>query len=240
MERRQSSRVPFDPHRAIPAADLARILEAARWAPTAHNMQNFDIVVVDDPDTLEAIGRIGHTVSLEFIRENFAQLAASPEELRTRKTGILAAHFPPAWTTRDTLARVPEETRHGTLGDTLAGSPVLLVVTWDPRRRAPASEHDALGVMSLGCMLENAWLMAESLGVSMQVVSAFGAEGVERELRHVLGVPDGLRIAFAVRLGYPVVEPPAAVRVRRDLADFVHHNQFSNAWQGAHAEAFAR
>ncbi len=28
----------------------------ARWAPTAHNMQNFEVIVVDDNEVLEIIG----------------------------------------------------------------------------------------------------------------------------------------------------------------------------------------
>ncbi len=48
IRERHSSRVPFDPNRLPSKEDLRKILEAARWTPTAHNMQNFDIVVVDD------------------------------------------------------------------------------------------------------------------------------------------------------------------------------------------------
>jgi len=34
--------------RGIAEEDLRQVLQAARWAPTAHNMQNFEIIVVDD------------------------------------------------------------------------------------------------------------------------------------------------------------------------------------------------
>ncbi len=50
--RRESVRVPYNPQ-PIPRKELEEILEAARWAPTAHNMQNFEIVVVDDPKLLD-------------------------------------------------------------------------------------------------------------------------------------------------------------------------------------------
>lgn len=45
VEERHSVRVPFDQKSPIAREDLLQILEAARWAPTAHNMQNFEIVV---------------------------------------------------------------------------------------------------------------------------------------------------------------------------------------------------
>ena len=48
MQERQSARIPLDTKRQIAKDDLLQILEAGRWAPTAHNMQNFEIIVVDN------------------------------------------------------------------------------------------------------------------------------------------------------------------------------------------------
>ena len=67
IQERQSSRVPFDPNRAVSKENLEKILEAAQWTPTAHNMQNFDIIVVDDKDVLEKIGSIKSRISEEFL-----------------------------------------------------------------------------------------------------------------------------------------------------------------------------
>jgi nitroreductase len=53
IKKRQSSRVPFDSEKFISKLDLQKILEAGSWAPTAHNMQNFEVVVVDDKKLLE-------------------------------------------------------------------------------------------------------------------------------------------------------------------------------------------
>jgi nitroreductase len=71
IQERHSARVAFDPNHQIAKQDLEQILEAARWAPTAHNMQNFEIVVVDDKKQLEAIGKIRSQVSETFLRENY-------------------------------------------------------------------------------------------------------------------------------------------------------------------------
>ena len=48
IQERQSARVPYDPNKQVEKDDLKKILEAAKWTPTAHNMQNFEIIVVDD------------------------------------------------------------------------------------------------------------------------------------------------------------------------------------------------
>jgi nitroreductase len=106
-------------------------------------------------------------------------------------------------------------------------SPCLLIVIYDPKKRAPASEGDVLGFMSLGCFMENIWLMALSLGISLQILSAFAASPVEKQVKKVLGIPEQLRIAYACRLGYPTGSTKY-LRVRRDIEDFAHYNKFEN------------
>jgi len=59
--------------------NLRRILEAGRWAPTAHNMQDYEVVVIDDK-LLRALGNIKSQPSAEFIRENYQQLSHSRKE----------------------------------------------------------------------------------------------------------------------------------------------------------------
>src|ERR1700721_1589423 len=48
MWQRHSCRAAFDPQRGIRESDMQRILDAVRWAPTAHNKQNFEVIAVDD------------------------------------------------------------------------------------------------------------------------------------------------------------------------------------------------
>src|ERR1022692_591998 len=108
IENRHSARDLFDPERAIPAEDMEKILEAARWTPTAHNMQNFEIVVVDDRKLLDAIADIKSETSEVFIRENYEQLSFSEEELRRKKVGLLGTMFPPSWRTPGVKPRFDE------------------------------------------------------------------------------------------------------------------------------------
>jgi nitroreductase len=75
--------------------------------------------------------------------------------------------------------------------------------------------------------MQNLWLTAHSLGIGFQILSSFGADKAEAEVKRILGVPAMLRIAFTARLGYPL-SPPADLRVRRDLSDFVHRDRYGN------------
>lgn len=151
IRERQSTRVLYDAGRPVSREDVAKILEAATWAPTAHNMQNFEIVI-DDKKTLARSGAIPTRAFLDFIRENYDQLSFSEEELKRKKTGLLGLMFPPAW--RDPkgldLEKI-EKDSPGTLDDTMHGGPTLFLVLYDPHRQAPASKGDVLGFISLGC-----------------------------------------------------------------------------------------
>jgi nitroreductase len=227
IQERLSSRVPYDPNRQVPKEDLKKILEAARWTPTAHNMQNFEIIVVDDKTVLDKIGNIKSKISEEFLRENYEQLSFSREELLKKKTGILGSMFPPEWVDPVKISEAVKKAAPMPLTQSIRGSPTLLIVTYDSRKRAPASHGDVLGFISLGCLMENMWLMAQSLGIGIQILSAFSAPPVETEIKKLLNVPDYMKIAFTCRIGYPTVANKY-FRVRRDVEDFAHHNNFGN------------
>jgi nitroreductase len=224
---RRSVRAPFDPSHPITMPDVQQILEAARWSPTAHNMQNFEILVVDDQETLKKLGEIKSPPSEVFIRENFEQLSFSEEELLRKKVGILGTMFPPAWQTPGAdFAEIARNSEPSFLKDTMKGCPLVLIVVYDARKRAPASEGDVLGFISLGCAMQNMWLMAQSLGIGLQIMSVFSGNIVEKEVKRLLGVPEYMQIAFASRLGYAIPTGFKYVRVRRDVEDFAHHNKF--------------
>jgi nitroreductase len=76
-------------------------------------------------------------------------------------------------------------------------------------------------------LMQNIWLTAQSLGISLQILSSFATAPVEIELKKMLNVPEHMKIAFTCRLGYPIVFNKY-LRVRRDIEDFTHHNQFGN------------
>jgi nitroreductase len=225
---RHSTRALFDPQRLVTARDINKILEAARWAPTAHNMQNFEIIVIDDKKVLGLLGNIPTYPSPDFIRENFEQLSMSEKELLQKKVGILGLQFPPAWRDKKRLAAAMKDRTPGTLDETIKGSPAVLVVVYDTRKRAPASEGDVLGILSLGCVMENMWLMARKLAIGFQIMSVFSGP-VQEEVKKILKIPDHMAVSFAVRLGYPA-EQPGYLRVRRDIESFAHSNAWGKKW----------
>ena len=135
--------------------------------------------------------------------------------------------FPPSWRIPDAEPQEAADLEHGFLDNTMRSCPLVLIVVYDTRKRAPASEGDGLGLISMGCVMQNMWLMAESLKIGLQIMSVFSAEHAEQELRRILSIPDHMKIAFACRLGYPAEQPGRYLRVRRDVHRFTHHNSFA-------------
>jgi nitroreductase len=230
IEERQSSRAPFDAKHPIARKDLIQILEAGSWAPTAHNMQNFEIIVIDDKKLLEKIGNIKSQISEVFLKENYQQLSFSVEEFLRKKFGLLGTNFPVSWRNPEELEKIASNSSPSSLSNTIKNSPAVLIVVYDTRKRAPASEGDFLGIMSLGCVMENMWIMATSLGIGFQIMSVFGAEAIEKEIKQILNIPEYLKIAFASRLGYPSSKGSKYLRVRRNVEDFTHHNKFGSKY----------
>ena len=53
MKERHSCRVFFDPDRPVAKENIGKILEAGSWAPTAHNMQNFEVIIIDEKKLIQ-------------------------------------------------------------------------------------------------------------------------------------------------------------------------------------------
>lgn len=232
IHERKSVKTRFDPQRPIARGDVSRILEAGRWAPTAHNMQNYEFVVVDDRRLIEEIANIDYRISDAFIKENYANLSLSVEEWQQKKVGILGTSFPPAM--REPGANVDEATRRELLSRmkaVIAATAVMMIMVYDPQRRAPASEGDFLGIISLGCVVENMWLMANALDIDFHVVSLLGTEPADEEVRRILRIPDFFKVVFGMRLGHAVSSPEKRVTVRRNIEDFTHCNRFGDRYE---------
>jgi nitroreductase len=227
ISERHSTRALFDPNKSVAKEDIKKIIEAARWAPTAHNMQNFEIIVIDNAKVLENLNKIKSVPSEAFIRENFQQLSNSEEELKKKKVGILGTQFPPSWRDASKIDAAVKDLKPSPLSYTIKDSPSVLIILYDSGKRAPASEGDVLGFLSLGCVMQNMWLMSESLGIGFQIMSAFSGNEISNSIKQALNIPKYMEIAFAVRLGYPVSQNKY-LRIRRDINDFTHHNTFGD------------
>jgi nitroreductase len=226
IKSRKSARTTIDSSRPVTTDDLNKILEAATWAPTAHNMQNFKIVAISDKTVLKRLSELKSTIKPEFISENYLNVSFTEEELKRKKTGLLPIGGPDWYSDEARAGKLHPAPAQ--LGKMISETPVLLLVLYDPNRRAPASEGDFLGVMSLGCMIENMWLMATALGIGLHIVSPLADEPMASEIEKMLNIPANLKITLSCRIGYLKAEETHQLRVRRDIDDFVSWNKYSD------------
>jgi nitroreductase len=186
-----------------PVADevIARILDAARFAPNGGNRQAWRIVVVQDPSTRAALRDLYVAGWRQYVAMTGAGL--TPWAPVTDRDAEAAA-----------LASLPDGP-FGDFVDRFDEVPVLLVLLADLRRLA-AVDRD-LGRYTLvggASIYPFAWSIllaarAEGLGgvLTTMVVKA------ESEVKALLDVPDELAVAGAIALGHPVHQ---ATKLRRE------------------------
>jgi hypothetical protein len=75
------------------------------------------------------------------------------------------------------------------------------------------------------------WFVCESLKLGLHGLTVVSDGPVEQKLKDLLHIPARMKIAFACSIGYAADPSASYTRVRRDLNDFVHRNNFaSKGW----------
>lgn len=176
--------------RVVTDAEIAEILDRARFAPSGGNRQGWRVVVVRDPTVKEAVLRAGTPAMRRYVAEQarghapLNTVAASP-------------------VTDAEAAAVPDEAISWFLD--LARAPVLLVVGVDLGVVASMDAGlDRVGVVSGASIypfVHNILLVARSRGLG-GVLTTFSAAG-EPEVQRLVGFPPEVAIAAVIPLGEP-------------------------------------
>jgi nitroreductase len=184
----------------VPDDVLARVLDAARWAPTGGNRQGVRFVVVRDAAKRRAL------------RDLYVPLW---EQYVARATARPGAPLPKLIQAADHMARHLDEV------------PVLLVVCAHLDDLLATDRHlDRLSVVAGGSIypsVQNVLLAAREEGLGTALTTLLCA--VEPQVKELLAIPDGVLTAALVPLGYPARPLPKKLK-RRPLADLC----FADTW----------
>jgi nitroreductase len=184
--------------RAVSREDLARLFEAARWAPSGHNRQPWRFVVLEDRAQITALAEAIHQSLTEKLKALPALVAGHADEFvhhatvfAQAPTVIVALHRRPA-----SLASA-----------LMQGLPSPELVSGEP--------------LSVAMAVQNLLLAAQTLGLGTCVLTAplFAREAVV----DAVGLLPGCEITCLVAVGHPA-ETPAPPR-RKDpnlFVDFPH------------------
>ena len=182
----------------VPDALVEKVVDAARYAPSAYNSQPWEFVVVRDAGLREEITRI--------VAEGLPGL---PPKLPP----------PPGPAGVGVPAKDP-------LGFRTA--PVFLVVLGDTRVRAfgPPFVREADGrwesifTTSLAVAYEHMHLAAASLGLATRWVTAVVEPPTANKIRELLGIPSEMAVYEMMALGYSDFEP--LPKKMRPLSEVMH------------------
>ncbi len=168
---------------------LEKVIEAARLAPTAHNYQGTQYIVVQDRQVLKQAA----DMTAAFLGKT-ARLLRNPA-IRTLY-GLVAKHeLKSAMGMLENFEHLEAAAKQG--GDkVLRGAPCLLLFHADPGLAYPDK--------SAQLAVQNAALLCVTLGLS-SFYTGYLVGGCEhlRQLRRLLGVPAGHRVYAGLAIGYP-------------------------------------
>lgn len=183
----------------IPKETILKLLDVARWAPSAHNAQPWRFIVIDKPDIkLKLAKEMANAWKKDLIKDKVpievqeSLIKASIEQFTNSPLLILAC------ITMEDMDKYPDKKRQ-------------------------EFEH-LMATQSLAAAIENLLLAAciEGLGACWFCAPLFCQEVV----RNVLGVPENIEIQALITLGYPNESPNPPPR--KPLEEIVYFNYWGN------------
>jgi len=226
---------------------LHRIIGAARWAPSGHNSQPWEFVVVDDPDLIQRIAEITTRIFDQFLASGshllqwannyHPWLRWSREELESRGDGAFAQ----GWNRNDweELASLTDEAAirewmiamfgsRGRPSKVISTAPCLIFTLLNSERKIPDYSSDMLALTSAGAAMQNLRLAAYELGIAVHEQSLLYDLPETREaMCELLRIPGRYKIVGAMRLGYRAkVAKSGFTHVRRPVTEIMRRNGF--------------
>lgn len=162
------------PDDEVTEADVEAVLDAARWAPSGHNSQPWEFVVIRDRDRLDALA--------DLLRKQRDWVRSVDEDFPSHG--------------RVYLDQVPVAIV--VLGDWRARNWYPETPKWHPGEWDLVTDiyHE-----SIGCCMQNIHLAAKALGLGTVHVSVHRKH--EDEIKALLDVPDHMIVHNVVPLGVP-------------------------------------
>lgn len=198
MRHRRSSRTGFLENEDVSIDKINLLLEAARTAPSGGNAQPWEFIVIRDRDMRMQIADL------------YKHQLRDKIELEKAIRGT---------------ARVS--------GAGWRNAPVLILVLGDPRTslcfplRTAEDKADSHFFTGLANATLQIILMAESMGLSTQYVSDAASPYFSLMLKHMLGIPQELRVYHIIPVGYTDVA--ATPKSRRPLETMVHYERYDSS-----------
>ena len=245
ITQRRSQRGTFQ-QRPIDAADLEKLIEAARWAPSPFNVQPWELVIIQEMEGKTALADVTERAVINqfkdanFLDDNSRWMRLTETEWQAHGDGVLLEEHV---TLPKPLQDAPEKLLQGLLNNakafTLLGhlgagkmpakeiaehvreAPLLILVTMNCKRHPPGEGGTRWMWLSMGMLIQNMLLAATALKIGVQFVSAPLERASDREqIRQLFNIPTAHEVITLLRLGYAQESSGDAVRLQ--TSEFVH------------------
>lgn len=248
ITQRRSHRGDFQ-QRAIDAADIGALMEAARWAPSPFNVQPWDLLIIREPEAKARLAELTETAIVEqfkdakFLEDNSRWMRLTEAEWQEHGDGVLLTEHV---TLPKFLQGSPEKLKPlldnaksltilGHLGagkkpakeiaQQVRDAPMLLLVTMNCQKRPPGEGATRWMWLSIGMLIQNLLLAATALGIGVQFVSApLESEAHRDKIRELFNLPQLHEVMTLLKLGY--VKGTGGNSVRLEASDFVHVERY--------------
>jgi len=206
---------------ALPDALIDKILEAARWSPSAANSQPWEFVVIKKKETIEKLAEM-----FEFQRVEKRWLEAT----RDKKAQMYPGARFPVLNKQDIIDRFKADLE-GKSAFRAASHIILPLVDGRWRQAFPLRTSIDKGwqhiISSLASAVLAMHLAAASLGLASQWLSDFGSPWLEGVTRNFLKIPAHLHIYEPMAVGRPAYYPKP--RHVKPLEEIVHRGRYDPA-----------
>ncbi len=254
MTQRRSHRGDFQP-RAIDEADLGKLIEAARWAPSPFNVQPWELLIIRESEGKARLAELTETAIVaqfkdaKFLDDNSRWMRLTEAEWKEHGDGVLLTEHV---TLPKFLQGSPEKLKPllknaksltflGHLGagkmpakeiaQQVHDAPVLLLVTMNCQKRPPGEGAHRWMWLSMGMLIQNLLLAATALGIGVQFVSApLESEEHRDKIRALFSLPKHHEIMTLLRLGY--VDETGGDAVRLQASEFVQYEKYEERPRG--------
>jgi nitroreductase len=244
-KRRRTIRADFLPKEVL-REDIERILDAARWAPSGHNIQPWEFIVITDRDVKNEIANSTLEV-LEEILKSRTKLEKTflsyskwfrldRGEVEDKGDGIYVKSTSP-FVERVMTPRIKETLRDHTVFreagrdycDRIRAASLIVVTIYDRKKEPPNVSSGLISMVGIGAALQNIRLAATALEIGCQdLARPIDTEAGRRRIKKLLKIPDDYSLVSIMRMGYVDKQATHAyvTNFRRPLTKLVHYNKF--------------
>lgn len=248
ITQRRSHRGDFQP-RAIDEADLGKLIEAARWAPSPFNVQPWELLIIREAEGKARLAELTEAAIVaqfkdaKFLDDNSRWMRLTETEWRARGDGVLLTEHV---TLPKFLQGAPEKLKPlldnaksltflGHLGagkmpakqiaQQVRDAPLLILVTMNRQKHPPGEGANRWMWLSMGMLIQNLLLAATALGIGVQFVSPpLESEAHRAEICRIFNLPPQHETVTLLRLGY--VDETGGESVRLQASEFVQFEKY--------------